>query len=248
MEFQDKVVVITGAGRGIGLEIAREFLLEGSKTAIIDMNIDIWKENDQFIQNISRDRIFLSKVDIINSELVKQEVQAIIDNFGRIDILVNNAGINRDGLMIKMSEKSWDDVFSVNLKGPFLLTQTISQHMIDNKIEGAIVNIISTAGKYGNFGQANYSASKAGLLAFTKSIARELARYNIRVNAVMPGLIETPMTQKMRNDIIEKRINEIPLKRIGKPNDVAQAVKFLASSHSSYITGSVIQVDGGLRM
>ena len=147
-----------------------------------------------------------------------------------------------------MSEDDWDIVFNVNLKAAFFLTQIVSKFMIENKTEGSLINIISTAGKHGNFGQANYAASKAGLHAFTKSVSRELGKYNIRVNAVMPGLIDTPMTQAMNQDIIEKRIKEIPLRRIGKPIDIAHAVLFLASSNSSYITGSVIQVDGGLRI
>ncbi|MHA2105826.1 MAG: 3-oxoacyl-ACP reductase FabG [Candidatus Hodarchaeales archaeon] len=248
MKFKNEVVVITGAGRGIGFEIARQFLLKGAKIVVIDLDTERWVQSLHENKIFSEENLLVLKTDITKFGSLKEKIKEIIEKFGKINILVNNAGVNRDGLMLKMSIEDWDTVFNVNLKATFLITQIIANYMKDNNINGKIVNVISTAGKHGNFGQSNYAASKAGLFAFTKSIARELARFNIRVNAVMPGLVDTPMTKSMNQEIKEKRIKEIPLQRMGEPIDVANAVLFLASSNASYITGSVIQVDGGLRM
>ncbi|MHA2365858.1 MAG: 3-oxoacyl-ACP reductase FabG [Candidatus Hodarchaeales archaeon] len=243
MKLKNKVALITGAGRGIGYETAVEFLSEGAKVIIVDKSIESWSASDQ------NDSSFYAKeIDITNFDQVRGFVGKIKEKFGQIDILVNNAGVNRDGLFVKMTEDQWDTVFTVNLKSTFVLTQEICKLMIKTKNKGKVINIVSTSGKHGNFGQANYAASKAGLMAFTKSVAREMGRYGITVNAVMPGLIDTPMTQALSSDIKEKRIKEIPLRRIGKPKEVARAIVFLASEDASYITGSVIQVDGGLRM
>jgi 3-oxoacyl-[acyl-carrier protein] reductase len=243
LKLKNKVALITGAGRGIGYETAVEFLSEGAKVIIVDKSIESWSASDQ------NDSSFYAKeIDITNFDQVRGFVGKIKEKFGQIDILVNNAGVNRDGLFVKMTEDQWDTVFTVNLKSTFVLTQEICKLMIKTKNKGKVINIVSTSGKHGNFGQANYAASKAGLMAFTKSVAREMGRYGITVNAVMPGLIDTPMTQALSSDIKEKRIKEIPLRRIGKPKEVARAIVFLASEDASYITGSVIQVDGGLRM
>ncbi|MHA1984045.1 MAG: 3-oxoacyl-ACP reductase FabG [Candidatus Hodarchaeales archaeon] len=248
MKFKNEVIVVTGAGRGIGFEIARQFLLNGAKVTVIDLDTERWVQSLDENEIFSEENLLVLKIDITKFKSLKERIIEIIEKFGKIDILVNNAGVNRDGLMLNMSLEDWDTVFNVNLKATFLITQIITTHMKDNNIKGKIVNVISTAGKHGNFGQSNYAASKAGLFAFTKSIARELARFDIRVNAVMPGLIDTPMTKGMNQKIKEKRIKEIPLQRMGEPIEVANAVLFLASSNAAYITGSVIQVDGGLRM
>ncbi|MHA2279195.1 MAG: SDR family oxidoreductase [Candidatus Kariarchaeaceae archaeon] len=222
--------------------------LKGAKIVVIDLDTERWVQSLHENKIFSEENLLVLKTDITKFGSLKEKIKEIIEKFGKINILVNNAGVNRDGLMLKMSIEDWDTVFNVNLKATFLITQIIANYMKDNNINGKIVNVISTAGKHGNFGQSNYAASKAGLFAFTKSIARELARFNIRVNAVMPGLVDTPMTKSMNQEIKEKRIKEIPLQRMGEPIDVANAVLFLASSNASYITGSVIQVDGGLRM
>ncbi len=248
MLLKDKVALVTGAGRGIGYHIAIEMLKEGAKVVVVDLATDQWN-SDTMEGTFQKDKdFFVYQLDITDSESVRSLVRDVFDELGRIDILVNNAGINRDSLFVKMTEKDWDDVLNVNLRAPFILTQATCQEMIKANIEGRVINIVSTAGKHGNFGQANYSAAKAGLLAFTKSVAREMARYGIRVNAVMPGLIDTPMARSLRADILEKKINEIPLKRVGHPKEVARAVIFLSSDDASYITGACLQVDGGLRM
>jgi 3-oxoacyl-[acyl-carrier protein] reductase len=243
VKFKHKTVLITGAGRGIGFAIAEEFLTHGANIIVIDINVDLWeglKDNAN---------VHTKEFNLFEQDKIPKLIDDLWEVFPEgIDILINNAGINRDSLLLKMDEQQWDEVFEINLRAPFLLTATIGKKMKDHSINGSIVNIVSTAGKHGNFGQANYAASKAGLLAFTKTAARELARFNIRVNAVMPGLISTPMTTNLPEKIITKRIDEIPLKRPGEPYEVAKAVSFLASSEASYITGTVIRVDGGLRM
>ncbi len=248
MKLKDKVALITGAGRGIGFHIAMEMLSEGARVAIVDLSVKHWEDGEKvtpFKKNID---FFTYQLDITDGNTVRSLVADLFEKFGRIDILVNNAGINRDALLVKMNEQDWDSVMAVNLRAPFVITQATCRLMIKKGVDGRIVNIVSTAGKHGNFGQANYSAAKAGLLAFTKSVAREMARYGIRVNAVMPGLIDTPMVRALREDIIERKIKEIPLRRMGHPREVAKAVVFLVSDDASYITGACLQVDGGLRM
>ncbi len=248
MKLRDKIALVTGAGRGIGYHIALEMLSEGAKVIIVDLAVDQWKNPKQSFSFKEGKDFFTYQLDITDSASLRSLVDELFETFSQIDILVNNAGINRDSLFVKMTELDWDSVMTVNLRAPFVLTQAVCRKMIEKNVDGRIVNIVSTAAKHGNFGQANYSAAKAGLLAFTKSVAREMARYGIRVNAVMPGLIDTPMARALREDILERKIKEIPLRRMGRPQEVARAVIFLVSDDSSYITGACIQVDGGLRM
>lgn len=204
------------------------------------------------IENINND-FFLSlgnhfahTVDVSKNESVLGLVSRIKQECPIPDVLVNCAGITRDAFMIKMSEEMFDDVIRVNLKGTFLMTQAISRLMIESKVEtGSIVNISSVSGKIGNIGQCNYSASKAGVESFTKTIAKELAKYNIRCNAVMPGFIDTPMANKVPGKILDQVIKEIPMQRLGKPEEIADVCAFLASQRSSYVTGGIIQVSGG---
>lgn len=192
---------------------------------------------------------FADSVDVSSSESVQKLLSKISKNYPVPEILVNCAGITRDAVMLNMTEQMFDDVIKVNLKGTYLMTQGISKLMIENKVEnGSIVNISSISGKIGNYGQCNYAASKTAVEGFTKTVARELAAHNIRCNAVMPGFIDTPMVQKVPDKVIEKIKKEIPLRRLGAPEEIAEACVFLASRRSSYITGSVIQVSGGLFM
>lgn len=192
---------------------------------------------------------FATPVDVSCSESIQKLVSKIKEECPIPEILVNCAGITRDTIMLNMTEAMFDDVIKINLKGTYLMTQAISKLMIENKIEnGSIVNISSISGKIGNFGQCNYAASKAGVEGFTKTVARELATYNIRCNAVMPGFIDTPMVKSVPEKVIEKIKKEIPLKRLGTPEEIADVCVFLGSNRSSYITGSIIQVSGGLFM
>ncbi|GFS46896.1 estradiol 17-beta-dehydrogenase 8 [Nephila pilipes] len=240
-----RVAVITGGGSGIGRAVCRMFAKEGATIIAVDLNEAAAKET---IQDISG-KHFTHSVDVSQSESVHGLVTKIKEECIVPDILVNCAGVTRDGFMLKMTEAMFDDVIKVNLKGTFLVTQAISRLMIDSKVtSGSIVNISSVSGKIGNLGQCNYVASKAGVEGFTKTVARELAQYNIRCNAVMPGFIDTPMARKVPEKVLERIIKEIPMQRMGKPEEIADICAFLASQRSSYVTGSIIQVSGGFVM
>ena len=239
-----KVSIITGGIQGIGKAIALKFAQEGSNIAIFDV-----QEKDSVKKEIEEKgvKVKLWKVDIRDFNLVEKCVEEVNDEFGGIDILVNNAGITRDNLLIRMKEKEWDDVIDINLKGAFNCSKSVAKFMM-KKREGCIVNISSIIGIVGNIGQANYSASKGGLISLTKTLARELSRRNIRVNAVAPGFIKSPMTDKLSPESREEMLKAIPLKRVGLPEEVANVVFFLSSPLSSYITGEVIKIDGGMAM
>jgi 3-oxoacyl-[acyl-carrier protein] reductase len=246
MRLKDKVALVTGSGRGIGKSIALAFAAEGANIAIADVNEEDIKKSCAEIEALGRRTLGL-QVDVTDITKVEDAVNKILDKFGKVDILVNNAGITKDNLLLRMSQAEWDAVLNVNLKGAFNSIKTVSRPMIKQR-SGRIVNIASIIGIIGNPGQANYSASKAGLIALTKTAAKELASRNINVNAIAPGFIQTEMTAKLPEDIKQKMKEAIPLAKFGTPEDVAAVCVFLASEESSYITGQVIVVDGGMVM
>ncbi len=244
MILKDKVAVITGGARGIGFAIAQKFAGEGSNIAICDVNEESLDEASQKLQQ-SGSQVITGKVDVTKFDEVQTFIQKILDKFGRIDILINNAGITRDSLVVRMGEADWDAVLDVNLKGTFNCTKAIAKPMMKQR-GGRIINIASIIGITGNAGQANYAASKGGIIAFTKSVAKELASRSINVNAIAPGFIETNMTLKLSEEIRNSILKLIPLGKFGQAGDVADSALFLVSDNSAYITGQVIQVDGGM--
>ena len=241
-----KVAVVTGAGRGIGESIAQLFAAEGANVAICDVALDGAQKVATELSKLGI-KAAAYAVNVTDGKQVDAVCQQIVADFGRVDILVNNAGITRDGLLMKMSEQDWDLVLGVNLKGAFLFTKSLLPPMMKQR-SGAIVNIASIVGVFGNAGQANYSASKAGLIGLTKTTAKEYAKRGIRANAVAPGFIQTAMTDKLTAEQIKAMTDYIGLARLGQPADVAKAVLYLASDLASYVTGQVIGVDGGLRI
>lgn len=243
--LEGKVAVVTGSARGIGRAICLKLAQLGADVVVNavsseEMALGLVKE----IKGMGRKAIFV-KANIANVAEARKLMDETVEKFGKIDILVNNAGITRDNLILRMKEEEWDAVLNVNLKGTFNCVQAATKYMIKQR-QGAIVNIASIVGIAGNAGQANYSASKAGIIGLTKTIARELASRGIRANAVAPGFIETDMTRRLSEEVRERLIKQIPLTRLGSPEDVANLVAFLASEESSYITGEVIKVDGGM--
>jgi len=246
MRLENKVAIITGAARGIGFSIANAISQQGATSVILDLDQEAVNTAVQKIDDAGYKAIGF-KADVTNSEEVSSIFKEINSQFGQIDILVNNAGITKDGLLMKMKEADWDAVINVNLKGTFICTQKISRFML-KKRSGVIINIASVIGLMGNAGQANYAASKGGIIALTKSSAKEFASRNIRVNAIAPGFIQTEMTKKLPQEIIDNYSAAIPLSRMGNAEDVANLCVFLASDEASYITGQTIPVDGGLIM
>jgi len=243
--LDNKVAIVTGGARGIGHAIALALADAGANIVITDIKIpDTIQNTIDRIQAKGR-KCVVFQSDVTKADDVKSVVEKIITEFGRIDILVNNAGITRAGLLLRMSEEDWDMVINVNLRGTFNMTKATIRHMMSQR-SGKIINIASVVGITGNAGQANYSASKAGVIGFTKSMAKELASRNIQVNAIAPGYIETDMTSKLTEAQRKAITDFIPLKRTGKPEEVAELAVFFASSGSDYMTGQVICVDGGL--
>lgn len=246
MKLKDKVAIITGSARGIGFAIAETLAQNGALSVIIDLNRN---DVDGAVQKID-DAGFKAigyACDVTDSENLGNVFKDIHSKFENIDILVNNAGITRDGLLMKMKETDWDAVINVNLKGTFNCTQKVSRFMLKQK-SGVIINISSVVGIMGNPGQANYAASKGGIIALTKSAAKEFASRNIRVNAIAPGFIQTEMTDKLPKEVVDKYLEAIPLSCMGTVKDIANLCVFLASKEAKYITGQTINVDGGLVM
>ena len=240
----DKVALITGGGRGIGRAIALNLAGDGADIGLFDLDEKGLKESAALIKKLGR-KVVTIKGDVSKPEDTDNAVKEVIDKLGKIDILVNNAGVTRDNLIMRMAEQDWDLVINVNLKGTFNCSKSVIRSMLKQR-SGKVINIASVIGIAGNAGQANYAASKAGIIGFTKSLAKEVASRNICVNAVAPGYIETEMTISLPDEVKKAFMEMTLLKRIGQPEDVARLVNFLASSESDYITGQVIHVDGGL--
>ena len=245
-DFTDKTAIVTGAGSGIGKAIALELASRGCDVAVCGRRLEPVQATAAEITALGR-RAFAASADVSNGESVTAFVAEVLKAFGHIDILVNNAGLTRDNLLIRMSEEEWDAVLGTNLKGAFLLSKAVARPMMKQR-SGAIVNISSVVGLIGNPGQCNYAASKAGLIALTQSMAKELASRNIRVNAVAPGFIVSQMTDALPDDLKSAMLAQIPAGRFGEVSDIAKAVAFLAGPDASYITGQTLSVNGGLVM
>ena len=243
-----KVALITGGARGIGKKIAEKFARNGYNIVInyVSEKTDVNKLESDLSQN-GKVEVLCIKCDVTDFNSCQEMVKEAVDQFGKIDVLINNAGITKDNLLMRMKEEDFDKVINVNLKGTFNMTKNVISYMM-KKRSGRIVNISSVVGVSGNSGQANYAASKAGIIGFTKSVAKELASRNILANAVAPGFIETDMTDVLSESVKESIYSQIPLKKMGKPEEVANAVYFLGSDENTYITGQVLNVDGGMIM
>jgi len=246
LKLAGRVALVTGAAQGIGKAVALLLARNGADIVVSDINLEKAEETANEIRSIGRKALAV-KVDVAHWNDVEQMVEVILEKFAKIDILVNNAGITRDKLILRMTEEDWDAVLDVNLKGTFHCTKAVVRHMAKQR-SGKIINIASVVGEMGNASQANYSASKAGVIGLTKTIAREFAQRGININAIAPGYIETPMTEVLPEKVKEELKKLIPMERLGKPEDVAEAVLFLASEESSYITGHVLNVNGGIYM
>jgi 3-oxoacyl-[acyl-carrier protein] reductase len=245
-DFTDKTAIVTGAGSGIGKAIALELASRGCDVAVCGRRLEPVQATAAEITALGR-RAYAASADVSNGESVTAFVTEVLKAFGHIDILVNNAGLTRDNLLIRMSEEEWDAVLGTNLKGAFLFAKAVARPMMKQR-SGAIVNISSVVGLIGNPGQCNYAASKAGLIALTQSLAKELASRNIRVNAVAPGFIVSQMTDALPDDLKSAMLAQIPAGRFGQVTDIAKAVAFLAGPDASYITGQTLSVNGGLVM
>jgi len=247
MSLENQVAIVTGAGRGIGHAIAVRLASDGARVACVSRSEENAKRTAEELNVARADSAKAYAVDVADHAAVQKIGSKILEDFGKIDMLVNNAGITRDGLSMRMSIEDWDTVINTNLRGAFNFVQAVQRAMIKQR-RGRIINISSVIGLIGNAGQTNYAASKAGLIGLTKSLARELASRNITVNAVAPGFITTDMTAGLSDEIKQTIQKQIPLGKAGTPEDVADAVLFLASDEASYITGQVLCVDGGMVM
>ncbi len=246
MSLKGKTAFITGAARGIGKSIAEELAAEGCDIAAIDIMEDLLSETESAVKE-KGSKCLVCACDVTASGNVAEAVSKTVSELGKIDILVNNAGITRDNLLIRMSDDEWDKVLNINLKGTFNCIRAAARPMMKAR-SGTIVNIASVVGVMGNAGQANYVASKAGIIGLTKSVAKELASRKITVNAIAPGFIDTEMTRSLPEKVKEEMLSTIPLKRFGSPSDIAGIISFLASEKASYITGQVFNVNGGMYM
>lgn len=245
--LNDQWALVTGAARGIGREIASRLASRGANVVVGDVLEEEAAFAAEDIAGEAGVQALSCKLDVTSADSVKKVVKDVMSEAGRLDILVNNAGITRDGLLLRMSEEDWDLVLKVNLKGAFVCTQQVVRPMMKAKY-GRIVNIASIVGLMGNPGQANYSASKGGLIALTKTSAKEFASRGINVNAVAPGYIQTPMTDELSEEVKQAMLNMIPSGRFGRPSEVADAVSFLCGPESAYVTGQVLQINGGMLM
>lgn len=244
---ENKVAIVTGAARGIGKAIAETLARRGCDVVVADINLELAEETAREIAATTNQKTLAVKVDVSDYASANAMVERALAEFGRVDILVNNAGLTRDKLIMRMEEADWDIVINVNLKGAFNCSKAVVRPMMKQRY-GRIVNISSVSGQAGQTGQANYSASKAGLIGLTKALARELASRQITVNAVAPGFVLTALTQDLSDELKEAILKATPLGRMGKPEEIAYAVAFLASDEAAYITGQVLAVDGGMVM
>ena len=244
MTLEGKVAIITGAGQGIGKTTALRFARDGARVAVVEINEETGQSTTQEIEKQGGEALFV-KADVSDHADAQRMVQTVHDHFGRVDVLINNAGILRDAQLHKMAEDDFDAVINVNLKGTFNCTQAVAPIMRDQGF-GSIVNAASVVGLHGNFGQTNYVASKAGVIGMAKTWAKELGRKGVRVNAVAPGFISTEMIENMPEKIINQMQSQVPMGRLGEPEEVAAVYAFLASDEASYINGAVISVDGGV--
>lgn len=244
MLLKDKIALVTGGGQGIGKSISMRLAKEGAHIAVCDIKLEIAQSCADELKKLGV-KAAAFPCNVSDAKQADETVNKVIDNFGRVDILVNNAGVTRDGLLMRMKEEDWDLVLNVNLKGTYNFTKSVVRPMMKQQ-SGKIVNIASIIGLIGNAGQCNYAASKAGVIGFTKSIAKEVASRNINVNAVAPGFIATHMTEVLPEDVKKKMLDAIPLGRFGTPEDVADVVLFLASDLSRYVTGVVVNISGGM--
>lgn len=243
---KDKVAVVTGASRGIGRSISLALAAEGARIVAVDLDIEETEKVVDEIRALGAEALAVQGNVTVAAD-AERMIEAAVEKFGRVDILVNNAGITRDGLLLRMKDEDWDAVLTVNLKGAFICSRAAAKVMAKQR-SGRIINIASVVGQMGNAGQANYCASKAGLIGLTKSNARELAKRNVTVNAVAPGFIATAMTEALPEKVRQELAAQIPLERLGTAEDIANAVVFLAAERSGYITGQVIGVNGGMYM
>ncbi|MBS4164992.1 3-oxoacyl-[acyl-carrier-protein] reductase FabG [Neochlamydia sp. AcF65] len=242
--LNNQVAIITGGTAGIGKAIAREFARQGATVAIFGTNE---KRGQEVVQEIGAEKASFYPVNVAKTLEVEAAIKLVQQNYGKVDILVNNAGITRDQLMLKMTEEDWDTVMEVNLKSCYNTCKALTRHMLKAR-QGVIINISSVIGLIGNSGQANYAASKAAIIGFTKALAKEFASRNIRINCIAPGFIDTQMTEAMTEQQRQAILSSIPMERMGAPEDIASAAVFLASSMAQYITGQVLIVDGGMVM
>ena len=244
-ELNNQTAIITGAYGDIGNAIAKKLISHGMRVALLGRNLKKLESQKNELSKNNESDIVILEVDIRDADNLKESIEKLIKLWGRIDVLINNAGITRDNIILRMSNKDWDNVINTNLKAVFITSKTVSKQMIRQK-SGTIINISSVVGKTGNKGQANYVASKAGIDGLTKTLSKELGGRGIKVNSIAPGYIETNMTKELNDNIKEELLNRIPLNRFGTPNEVASLVNFLISNEASYLTGQIINLDGGM--
>ncbi|MBO8170287.1 MAG: 3-oxoacyl-ACP reductase FabG [Bacillaceae bacterium] len=244
--LQERVAIITGGANGIGRETAYTFSKEGAQVVVADFDEEAGKELVAYLKEMNGEAMFV-QVDVSDADSVNRMVDTVIQAYGRIDVLINNAGITRDAMLTCLSEEDWKKVLDVNLTGVFNCTKAVAPHMIEQG-KGKIINTSSISGVYGNIGQTNYAASKAGVVGLTRTWAKELGQKGINVNAVAPGFIQTDMVADVPEKVIERMLEQIPIQRLGRPVDVAKAYLYLASDDADYVNGTVLHVDGGIMM